>query len=423
MSLTIKGVRGLMTRGETGRHFDRDGLYLVITGPTTGSWERRYQIRGKARAIGLGSARAFSLDEARERNRRVSQQLADGIDPLEAKAEQRAAQQAAAAAIRPIVSFKHMGERYIADKQAGWRWAGHGKQWKVTLARFVYPIIGDLDIRAVGTPEVLRVLEQQVDANAQGSAGKLWEARHVTARHVRNRIELILNYSMARGERERGFNPAAWTLLKDILPKKVRLVEHHPATPYAEMPAMMAALSKREGVAQQALRFLILTASRTKETLSATWDEIDFDNKVWTIPAARMKGGKEHKVPLSDAAVELLQSLYTEQGNPHLFIGQSRQRLSPAAMSAILHRLGRKESVHGFRSSFSTWAHEQTSHSAHTIEMALAHSVGTDVEKAYRRTTLFDKRRALMQQWAEYVTATPVEKAATDNVVSIGATR
>jgi integrase len=307
---------------------------------------------------------------------------------------------------------------------------------QVTRGEFVQSAFGKdflpSEIEAISWPtpagegsnlRLSRVLEQQVEQNPQGPAGKFWEVRYVTARHVRNRIELVLNYSMARGERERGFNPAAWSLLKDILPKKVRSVVHHPAVPYAELPAMMAVLRKREGVAPQALRFTILCAVRSKEGLGAVWDEIDFSNKTWTIPAARMKGGKEHRVPLSHAAVELLLSLYVEEGNPYVFIGRSGQRLSPASMNKLMHRLGRSESVHGFRSSFADWAHERTSHSGHSIELSLAHSVGTEVEKAYRRTTLFDKRRALMQQWAEYVTATPVEKVAADNVVAIGANR
>jgi integrase len=419
MALTKKGVRGLLARGEVGRHFDKDGLYLVIPSPTAGNWERRYQFRGKARAIGLGSVKAFDLDEARERNRRISQQLADGIDPLQAKAEQ----QAAAAAVKPVVTFREMADRYVSDKQIGWKWAGHGKQWKSTLARFVYPLIGHIDIRAVDTPAVLRVLEQQAEQSSQSPAGKFWEVRNVTARHVRNRIELVLNYSMARGERERDFNPAAWTLLKDILPKKVRAVTHHPAVPYGEVASTMTALKQREGVAPQALRFLILTATRSKETLGATWDEIDLDNRTWTIPAARMKGDKEHRVPLSDAAIELLQGLYTEKDNRFVFIGRSGQRLSPTAMSTLMHRLGRSETVHGFRSSFSTWSAERTTHSNHTIELSLAHSVGTEVEKAYRRTDLFNKRRALMQAWANYVTAAPVKKPTADNVVAIGANR
>jgi integrase len=421
MALTVTGVRTLLARGEIGRHFDQDGLYLVISSPTAANWERRFQLRGKARSMGLGSVKAFGLDEARDRNRLLSQQLADGIDPLEAKAEQRAAQQAAMAAARPVVTFRDMAERYIADKQAGWKWAGHGKQWKSTLARFVYPLIGDLDIRAVDTSATLSVLEQPVEKGPQGPAGKFWEVRYTTARHVRGRIELIINYAMARGARERGFNPANWSLLKDILPKKVRSVVHHPAVPYAEVPVVMAELTRREGVAPQALRFLILTASRTAETLAARHDEIDIINKVWTIPATRMKGGREHRVPLPNVAIELLQSLYTEAGNPYLFIGRQGQRLSPAAMNKLMHRLGRSETVHGFRSSFSDWSHERTSHSSHTIETALAHIVGNTVERAYRRTDLFDKRRQLMQSWAEYVTA-PVETTS-DNVVAIGGGR
>lgn len=171
------------------------------------------------------------------------------------------------------------------------------------------------------------------------------------------------------------------------------------------------------------MRFTILTACRTNETLGAIWDEIDLPNKLWTVPPARVKSGREHKVPLSDAAVELLQSLPTEQGNPFVFIGGRNQKLSSRAMVAVLRRVGRSESVHGFRSSFSTFAHEHTAHSNNTIEISLAHSVGSEVERSYRRTDLFGKRRQLMQVWSKFVTAAPVKQVAGDKVVGIGSGR
>jgi integrase len=421
MALTQKGVRGLLARGEVGRHFDRDGLYLIVNSKTSANWERRYQLHGKARAMGLGSVKAFDLEQARERNRRVSQQLADGIDPLAAKQAERAAQRAAAAV--KVITFREMAERYIADNQAGWKSAYYGLQWKRSLERYAYPLIGQLDIRAVHTAEVLEVLEQRVTTD-DGQTGKFWEVYSVTADRMRNRIELILNYAMGRGHRDKAFNPAAWSMLKHVLPEKRKLtqVAHYPAVPYAEVLGVMDELSRREGVAAQALRFTILCATRSNETIGAAWDEIDLAGKTWTIPAARMKSGKEHKVPLSDAAIELLHSLYTEQGNPYLFIGPQRQKLSHGAMAAVLRRLGRTESVHGFRSSFSDFAHERTNHSNHTIEISLAHSVGSDVERSYRRSDLRDKRRQLMQQWGKFVTA-PVKQATDNNVIGIGSKR
>jgi integrase len=424
MALTQKGTRGLLTRGEVGRHFDRDGLYLIISSPTAANWERRYQVRGKARAMGLGSVKAFDLEQARSRNKEISRQLADGTDPVAARRTKREAERAAAAMPVKLVTFSEVAERYIGDKQAGWKSPVHGRQWQRSLKRYAFPIIGHLDIRAIGMPEVLAVLEQRLTLD-DGTSGKFWELRVVTADRIRNRIELILNYSMARGHREHGFNPAGWDRLKHVLPakRKVAQVQHVASVPYGEVPGVMADLRPREGVAAQALMFTILTACRTNEVLGAVWDEIDLANKVWTIPAPRMKSGKEHRVPLSDVAVALLQSLYTEQNNPYIFIGGRNARLSTRAMVAVLRRIGRSESVHGFRSSFANWAHERTSHGNHTIEISLAHAVGSEVEKAYRRTDLFGKRAKLMGDWAEFVTTAAPKQAAVGNVVTFGGAR
>jgi integrase len=423
MALTLKGTRGLLARGEVGRHFDRDGLYLVIDGPMSARWERRYQFQKQPRYYGIGPVKAFDLEEARAQNKLVSQQIAQGIDPLVAKRTRQAAQKAAAAVNIKIVTFRELGERFIADNQAGWKSASYGLQWKRSLERYVYPIIGGIDIKQIQKPDVLNVLKQRVVTD-DGKSGKFWELRTVTSDKVRNRIELIVNYAMARGYRDQSFNPASWEMLKHVLPAKRRLatVVHYAAVPYIEVPAVMAELGRHEGVAAQALRFTILAAARTNETLGAVRSEIDLANKVWTIPAARMKPGKEHRVPLSDAAVELLQSLHTEKGNPYLFVGLRNEKLSTGAMAAVMKRIRRSESVHGFRSSFSTWAHERTSFSNHAIEISLAHSVGNEVERAYRRGDNVDKRRALMQQWAKFITATPVGKVG-DNVIGIGGAR
>jgi integrase len=212
---------------------------------------------------------------------------------------------------------------------------------------------------------------------------------------------LILSFAAARGYRN-GENPARWEDLKHILPQPTKLntVKHHAAVAYAEVPMVVAELRGREGVGARALEFLILTAARTGEVVGATWDEIDLDKKEWLIPAERMKGGKEHRVPLSPQCMALLR--YREDGNPHVFIGARQPRLSDTTLSELLKRLDRIETVHGFRSSFSDWAHEQTAHSDHTIEISLAHKVGNKVEQAYHRGAMFDKRRRLMEQWASY---------------------
>jgi integrase len=409
--LTMKRVDKILRRSELGMHFDGQGLYLVVGGKTNASWQRRYELRGRAHQIGLGSAFTFTLAEARERNREISKLLADGIDPLTEKRARRSAQAAATS-----MTFKQAAELYIIDNQSTWKHAQHGAQWKSSLARYVYPKIGAIDVRDISRPHILAVLEQKVDG------GKFWEVRSVTASRVRNRIELVLSSAAARGYRDAD-NPADWDDLKHILPapNKLARVEHHPAMPYADLPALMAKLSEVEGIAAQALRFLVLTAARSAEVRGATWDEVDLDNQVWTIPAARMKGGREHRVPLSAAAISLLRGLYTEAGNPLLFIARGRgQMLSHSALCQALQRHGRTETAHGMRSAFSDWAHEQTAFSNHVIELSLAHSIGSAVEKSYRRSDLFDKRRQLMEAWGKFCSTNGIETA---KVVGIGAAR
>jgi integrase len=422
MKLTVKKVAKILRRGEPGMHFDGQGLYLAVESKSNASWQRRYELHKRAHQIGLGSAFTFTLAEARERNRGISKQLTDGIDPL---AERRAKHSAQAAAVATTKTFQECAEAYILDHQAEWKNGSHGHQWHSSLQRFVYPKIGTIDIRDIGRAHILDVLEQRVSVTRGNPAGKFWEVRSVTANRVRSRIELILGWAAGRGYRDADKpNPANWDDLKHVLPapSKVAKVEHHAAVPYAELPELMARLRKAEGTATMALRFLTLTASRASETLLATWDEINLADKVWTIPAERMKADKEHRVPLSPQAIELLQSLYTEANNQLLFIGpHSGRALSPPSLVKAMRRMKRTETAHGMRSAFSDWAHEQTSYSAHVIEMALAHSVGTAVEKAYRRTDLFDKRRKLMEQWGKYcATGTAL---APDNVVAIGASR
>jgi integrase len=203
-------------------------------------------------------------------------------------------------------------------------------------------------------------------------------------------------------------------------PTEVTRVTRHAAVPYAELPALLAQLRQHEGVAVKALEFLVHAAARVGEVIFATWSEIDFDAATWTIPGQRMKGSREHKVPLSPAAVDLLKSVYTEAGNDFVFIGPQGGALSDSAMTATMRRLGRTETVHGFRSTFSDWAHEQTAFSNHAIELSLAHSIGNAVEKAYRRGEMFDKRRKLMEAWSKYCTTPSVVKQSGDNVVNLG---
>jgi integrase len=269
----------------------------------------------------------------------------------------------------------------------------------------------------------LNVLEQHVEARLGFPAGRFWRVRTTSADRVRNRIELILNFAAARGYRN-GENSARWEDLKHILPQpaKLNIVKHHAAVPYADLPALFAQLRKREGVSARALEFLILTAARTGEVNGARWGEIDPSAKLWTVPGSRMKGGREHRVPLSDRAIEILHALPREDNNPFVFVGSKQgTSLSPTAMSVTLARMGPRGddiTVHGFRSTFRDWAAERTNFANHIVEQALAHAIGSKVEAAYRRTDLFDKRRKLMAAWATYCT-TPPAKATAGKVVSL----
>ena len=359
MGLTIKKIAKLMRDGQPGRHRDSEvrGLYFCVGGKKNANWQLRYQLHGRAHWMGLGSAREFNLKEVRERAKVERQKLSDKTDPLQLRRAERAAKAATAATVK---TFKECAEAYIEAHRAEWKSAKHGQQWLTSLATYVYPKIGNLDVAAIGRPHVLNVLEQRVEARLGYPAGQFWQVRTTSADRVRSRVELILSFAAARGYRN-GENPARWEDLKHILPQPTKLntVKHHAAVAYAEVPMVFAELRGREGVGARALEFLILTAARTGEVVGATWDEIDLDKKEWLIPAERMKGGKEHRVPLSPQCMALLRGLYREDGNPHVFIGARQPRLSDTTLSELLKRLDRIETVHGFRSSFSDWAHEQ----------------------------------------------------------------
>jgi integrase len=418
MALTDKGVKGLVRRGEPAKHFDKDGLYLIVNGRNAAHWERRYELRGKAHWMGMGRFKAFGLEEARKRNKLVSQQLADGIDPLAAKRASRAAQAVAAA---KTMTFRECAESYIAAHRDEWRNAKHGSQWQNTLATYAYPIIGSLPVAEIDTPLVLRVLEQRVSAERGYPAGPLWTARRETASRLRGRIESILGWATVRGYRK-GDNPARWKdHLAEALPngRQASRVEHHAALAYAELPGFIAALKTREGIAARALQFLILTAARTGEVIRARWTEIDFDEKIWTVPAGRMKGGREHRVALSPQAIALLNDMPREDGNPFIFIGSQRgEGLSNMSLTAVTRRMGQGDiTVHGFRSTFRDWVAERTNYPSEVAEMALAHAVSDKVEAAYRRGDMLAKRHRLARDWAEYCESPPARIRADSTVV------
>lgn len=413
--LTAKRIAKL--RKKPGRYHDGGdlgrGLYLQVYAGGA-SWLLRYE-RGdrpkNERWMGLGSLADFSLKEARERARAARQLLADGIDPLDQK---RAAKAAALAASAKLISFEEAAKAYFDQHEKKWRNAKHRAQFLSTLDDYAFPKIGKLAVADIDTGAVLKVLEQK---HKDYSEQRLWEAIPETANRVRGRIEQVLDWAAVRGYRK-GDNPARWKgHLANVLPPRgsIQVVEHHAALPYAEIGQFMADLRVREGTAAAALEFTILTAARTGETIGALWSEIDLTTKLWTVPANRIKGGKEHRVPLSDRSIALLRALPTEQGNPFIFIGPRKAGLSNMAMSSVLGRMGREGiTVHGFRSSFRDWAAECKSYPNFVVEMALAHVVGDKVEAAYRRGDLLDKRKRLMSEWARYC-STPSVKA--DKVV------
>jgi integrase len=314
------------------------------------------------------------------------------------------------------ITFKECAEQYIKAHQPSWKNEKHAKQWPATLATYAYPVIGGLPVQAIDTALVTKIIEP------------MWASKAETANRLRGRIEAVLDWATARGYRK-GENPARWRgHLDNLLPSqaKFRRVSHHAALPYVQIGTFMAELRQQEGVAARTLEFAILTAARTGEVIGATWNEIDLPQATWTIPAARMKAGREHRVPLCRRAVEILlvqkkaASDHAKASGP-VFPGQREgMGLSNMAMLMMLRRMGREDlTAHGFRSSFRDWAAEQTQVSREVAEMALAHAVGDSTETAYRHSDLLEKRRRLMEMWGAYcsrpvtsATVTPLRRSA-----------
>ena len=376
-----------------GRHADGAGLHLLVKESGSRSWVYRFMLKGKSRDIGLGPAGlgGISLADARDARDVLRQKVKAGVDPLEERQRETADALAAAQAAEVSgITFKAVAEGYIAANEANWRSAKHGQQWRNTLTTYVYPVIGELPVADIATAHVLKIIEP------------IWKGKAETAGRIRGRIEAILDAAKARGYRE-GENPARWRgHIAQILPARTRLTRgHHKAMPYEELPAFVGQLRKREAMAALALEFTILTACRTGEAIGATWTEVDLNKATWTIPAARMKGGKEHRVPLSPRAVEILEATTRLEKN-WLFPAASNGKLSTMAMTMLLRRMKIDVTVHGFRSSFRDWAAECTGYAHEVSEMALAHAIESKVERAYRRGDLIEKRRRLMDDWAIY---------------------
>jgi len=389
MALTSKRVLKLV-RHSTGRFHDGHGLYLQIFNRKSASWVLRYVRHGRERMLGLGPVHVVGLAEARQRARAARLQLLDGIDPVE---DRQAKQVAAKVAAAKTITFAACAEQYQAAHEGQWRSPKHREQFIGTLRTYAFPIFGELPVSAIDTGLVLRALEP------------LWGSKTETARRVRGRIERVLDWATVRNYRA-GDNPARWKgHLSEALPTRAKAaVPHLAALPYGEVATFMAELRAQDGMGARALEFVILTAARSAEVLGAKWAEIDLENRTWTVPASRMKAQREHRVPLSDPAIELLQSLPTEDGNDFVFIGGRGAGLSTMAMPHYLRRMRPDVTVHGFRSSFRDWAAERTNFAREVAEMALAHTIPDAVEAAYRRGDLFEKRRRLMDEWSRFCT-------------------
>ncbi len=370
------------------------GLYLQINDRGARSWVLRMVVGTKRRELGLGGFPTVGLADARTKARAVREQVENGLDPIAEKRKKR--EQLLADQRRP--TFKKCAEQFMAMKSAEWRNEKHRQQWANTLDQYAYPTIGDLPVNEVTQRHVLAILKP------------IWTSKTETANRVRGRIENVLDWATAHGDRT-GVNPARWRGQLDKLlpsPKKIAKVVHHAALSYEQLAGFFQCLNKHAGTSAKALGFAILTAARSGEVRGATWEEIDLSKRVWTVPAERMKGGKEHRVPLSRRAMALLKTL-PQRKTGLIFAGQRDKALSDMALSMLLRDVWPGITAHGFRSTFRDWAAEQTSFPREVCEQALAHALSNQVEAAYRRSDLFEKRRELMDQWAAFCRKKPLQ--------------
>jgi integrase len=395
--LTAKEVQGLRTAG---KFSDGDGLLLHVKTADQRYWTFRYERDGCQRTMTFGNASKVTLAAARAKAAAARDSLRQGVDPLDAKRAAREQARAARQAAAAVVTFADAAQHYIAAHRSAWR--GRSEQhWTGSLANHVLPVIGSRPVDRIGIDDVLKVLRP------------IWTAKPETASIVRGRLQLVLDAAKARGWRT-GENPAAWRgNLQFTLPAtgKLRAVQHRPALDWASTPGLMARLADDRSMASMCLRLLILTACRSGEARGCRWSEIGLDAAVWTIPAARTKTAKQHRVPLSDAALAILHDLAALRTEaPLVFVGRYRGHgLGGKALTAALRKAGYETaSVHGFRSSFADWAadHGQASD---VVESALAHTVGSAVRRAYARTDLLEQRRRLMDAWARFLTAPAAE--------------
>jgi integrase len=421
-NLSAVKVTAIIRAAKPGYNSDGAGLFLQVSRYGSASWVWRYRAGGRVREYGLGSAKVIGLADARQLAAELRKKVILGEDPVETREERRRAVRTTAA---KAMTFAQCAAAYIRAHAATWKNAKHGAQWDSTLESYVYPHFGSLPVASIDTALVMKAVEP------------IWTTKPETASRVRGRIESILGWAKTSGYRD-GDNPAQWRgHLENLLPAPTKAkaaarrttgrAEHHAALPYADLGAFMVELRQQQGVAARALEFAILTAARTGDVIGATWGELNLAEKVWTVPAARMKAGKEHRVPLSSPALDILAQMAAlapqVNGNPDptapVFPGaRPGQPLSNMALLMTLRRMGRGDlTAHGFRSTFRDWAAERTNFPAEVAEMALAHTVGDKVEAAYRRGDLFQKRRQIMDAWAKYCAAPPA--AAGGSVVEL----
>jgi integrase len=413
MKRQINRLTTAKVRSATKDVCDGYGLWLQVSSFNTKSWLLRFRLDGKDDSMGLGPLNTTSLAKARERAQKARDLLAEGINPREARDAERQQKRVEAA---KAMTFKDCADAYVAANRSGWKNDKHAAQWAATFnetkrGKRVFPaataVINDLPVSAIDTGLVRKVLEP------------IWYETPETASRVRGRIERVLAWATV-AEYRTGDNPARWTgHLKELLPPKTKVaaVIHHDAVPYRDMSAFMATLRAKKGASARALEFAILTAARTGEAIGAKWAEIDLDAKLWTIPAGRMKAAREHRVPLSDRVLAILETLPGE--GEYVFAGARESKpLSNMALLELMRGMrGKGATVHGFRSTFRDWAAEQTSYPHEMCEIALAHAVGNKVEAAYRRGDMMEKRRRLMADWAAHCEKQPATKG--ENIVSI----
>lgn len=389
--LTTKEV---INKKKPGDYCDGAGLYLQVSGSGSKSWIFRFGFKGKDRHMGLGPFHTVSLADARMAAVECRKLLLRKIDPIVARDAEHARQSLEAAR---SITFSECAAAYIKAHRSSWKNAKHADQWTNTISTYCGPVMGAVPVQAVDTALVMNVLEP------------IWREKPETASRLRGRIESTLDWATVSGYRK-GDNPARWRgHLDNLLPSlnKKQRIKHHPALPFEQMGEFVESLRSQEGVAAQALEFLILTAARTGEIIGARWNEIDLKAGIWTIPASRMKTSTEHRVPLCSRAIEIIGAMESIKQNDFVFPGQKEARsLTNMAMLELLKRIGRNDlTVHGFRSSFRDWASERTSFPRDVCEMALAHTIANRAEAAYRRGDLFHKRRDLMEHWAKHCTS------------------